>query len=301
MGKRVLITGIASFTGPYLARELALSGYEVYGFSQQEFVNEHATTIEGNLLDVASLESAIGSCNPDFVIHLAAITYVPHGDIAEMYLTNVVGTRNLLDTIARHPSSPEKILLASSANVYGNSVEGALDERTAFSPANDYATSKVAMEYMAKMWSDRLPISIVRPFNYTGVGQSEKFLIPKLVTHFRQRKSEIELGNIDVSRDFSDVRFVSAAYRQLLERAHSGETYNVCSGDGYSLAGIVEKLNDLAGYKIKVVVNPAFVRENEVKVLVGRNRKLLDLCPALECIPMDETLNWMYAEGKLAT
>lgn len=301
MGRRVLITGIASFTGPYLARELALSGYEVYGFSQQEFVNEHATSLEGNLLDIASLESVISSCKPDFIIHLAAITYVPHGDVAEMYLTNVVGTRNLLATLARQSSPPEKILLASSANVYGNSVEGALDENTAFSPANDYATSKVAMEYMANIWSDRLPISVVRPFNYTGVGQTDKFLIPKLVTHFQQRKSEIELGNIDVIRDFSDVRFVSAAYRQLLERAHPGEAYNVCSGDGHSLASIIEKLNDLAGYKIKVVVNPAFVRENEVKVLVGSNRKLLDLCPALECIPMQETLNWMYAKGKVAT
>jgi GDP-6-deoxy-D-talose 4-dehydrogenase len=301
MSKRVLITGIASFTGPYLARELALSGYEVYGFSQQEFVNKHATSFEGNLLDIASLENAISSCNPDFIIHLAAITYVPHGDIAEMYLTNVVGTRNLLETIARQSYTPERILLASSANVYGNSVEGALDESTAFSPANDYATSKVAMEYMAKIWSDRLPISVVRPFNYTGVGQSDKFLIPKLVTHFQQRKAEIELGNINVSRDFSDVRFVSAAYRQLLERAHSGETYNVCSGDGHSLASIIEKLNVLAGYKIRVAINPAFVRENEVKVLVGSNRKLLDLCPELKCIPMQETLNWMYTEGSVAT
>jgi nucleoside-diphosphate-sugar epimerase len=294
MRKRVLITGIASFTGPYIAQELSLNGYEVFGLSQLPFDITYARSIEGNLLDANGLDAVIDTCKPDLVIHLAAITFVPHGDVAEMYMTNIVGTRNLLSALSKKTSPPEKVLLASSANVYGNAVEGALDENTAFSPANDYATSKVAMELMAGTWSKYLPISITRPFNYTGVGQADKFLIPKLVTHFQQNKPEIELGNLNVIRDFSDVRFVSAAYRQLIENALPGEAYNICSGQGCTLASIIADLNDIAGYKIDVAVNPDFIRENEVKELVGDNGKLLRLCPSLEAIPIQDTLRWMF-------
>jgi nucleoside-diphosphate-sugar epimerase len=294
MRKRVLITGIASFTGPYIAQELSLNGYEVFGLSQLPFDITYARSIEGNLLDANGLDAVIDTCKPDLVIHLAAITFVPHGDVAEMYMTNIVGTRNLLSALSKKTSPPEKVLLASSANVYGNAVEGALDENTAFSPANDYATSKVAMELMAGTWSKYLPISITRPFNYTGVGQADKFLIPKLVTHFQQNKPEIELGNLNVIRDFSDVRFVSAAYRQLIENALPGEAYNICSGLGCTLASIIADLNDIAGYKIDVAVNPDFIRENEVKELVGDNGKLLRLCPSLEAIPIQDTLRWMF-------
>ena len=294
MTKRVLITGIASFTGPYIAQELFLNGYEIFGLSQHPFDIAYGTSLEGNLLDVRALDDIIDTCKPDFVIHLAAITFVPHGDVAEMYMTNIVGTRNLLSSLSRQTSPPEKVLLASSANVYGNAVEGVLDENTNFSPANDYATSKVAMELMAKTWSKILPISITRPFNYTGVGQADKFLIPKLVTHFKENKPKIELGNIDVIRDFSDVRFVSAVYRQLIEKALPGEAYNICSGQGCTLASIIAELNDIAGYKIDVAVNPDFIRQNEVKELVGDNRKLFGLCSPLEPIPIKDTLRWMF-------
>lgn len=298
MTKRALITGIASFTGPYIARELARNGYEVYGLRQQEaHTSEYATSLAGDLLDPDSLGRIVNQCKPHIVIHLAAITFVPHGDVAEMYQANVVGTRNLLSTLAECNSVPERILLASSANVYGNAVDGLLDESTLFSPENDYAVSKVAMEYMARTWATRLPISVVRPFNYTGVGQATKFLIPKIVTHFQERKAEIELGNTDVIRDFSDVRFVARAYAQLIEKAEPNEAYNLCSGTGYSLGSLIEKMNEIAGYQINVEVNPDFVRANEVKKLVGDNRKLLGLCPSLEVLPMQDTLRWMYSNS----
>jgi len=296
MARRVLITGINSFTGPYIARELSLHGYEVHGLSQQALEYDYAQSLVGNLLDPASLEAVVKQCRPHIVIHLAAVTYVPHGDVAEMYQTNVVGTRCLLDALARQAESPEKVLLASSANVYGNAEGDGLDEQTPFSPENDYAVSKVAMEYMARTWSNRLPISMVRPFNYTGVGQASKFLIPKIVTHFIQRKTTIELGNIDVTRDFSDVRFVANAYRELVGKAESGEVYNICSGTGRTLQYVIETMNDIAGYKIAVTVNPDFVRANEVKQLVGSNKKLLGLCPSLEVIPLRNTLEWMYSQ-----
>lgn len=293
--RRALITGINSFTGPYIARELSQSGFEVYGLSQQPLQSEDAKVLVGNILEPDSLDEALKLCRPHVVTHLAAVTYVPHGDVAEIYQTNVVGTRCLLDALSRQAVIPERILLASSANVYGNAEADALDEGTAFSPENDYAVSKVAMEYMAGIWSSRLPISVVRPFNYTGDGQASKFLIPKIVTHFKQQKTAIELGNIDVVRDFSDVRFVASAYRELVEKAEPGEAYNICSGEGHSLQQIIDTMNDIAGYQISVSVNPEFVRKNEVKKLVGSNEKLLALCPSLKKIPIRDTLDWMYS------
>lgn len=293
--RRALITGINSFTGPYIARELSQSGVQVYGLSQRPSASKNANILVGNILEPDSLDEVIKACSPHVVIHLAAVTYVPHGNIAEIYQTNVIGTRCLLDALSRQAVIPEKILLASSANVYGNAEAEALDEVTAFAPENDYAVSKVAMEYMAGIWSSRLPISVVRPFNYTGEGQASKFLIPKIVNHFKQQKTTIELGNIDVIRDFSDVRFVSCAYRELVEKAEPGEAYNICSGEGHSLQQIIETMNDLAGYKISVSVNPEFVRKNEVKKLVGSNRKLFELCPSLTKISIRDTLDWMYS------
>lgn len=294
--KRALITGIGSFTGPYIARELSLSGLEVFGLSQSSLDCEHAKVLTGNILDPDSLDDVITLSRPHVVIHLAAVTYVPHGNVGEIYQTNVVGTRCLLDALSRQKATPEKVLLASSANVYGNAVAESLDENTEFSPENDYAVSKVAMEYMAKTWSSRLPIAVVRPFNYTGVGQTSKFLIPKIVSHFKQRKSQIELGNTDVTRDFSDVRLVGNAYRELVEKAEPGEAYNICSGEGHSLQQIIDAMNDIAGYEISVSVNPEFVRKNEVKTLIGNNQKLLRLCPSLKRIPLRDTLEWMYSD-----
>jgi GDP-6-deoxy-D-talose 4-dehydrogenase len=147
---------------------------------------------------------------------------------------------------------------------------------------------------MARLWMERLPIVLVRPFNYTGPGQAPHFLLPKIVDHFRRGAEKIELGNLDVARDFSDVRTVVAAYRRLIERAPAGETFNVCSGKAVSLEEVLALMADIAGYHIRVRVNPAFVRENEVERLRGSNAKLVETIGALNAIPLEQTLRWMF-------
>jgi len=230
---------------------------------------------------------------PDVVVHLAGIAFVGHGDAEQIYRVNVAGTRNLLEALAALRKTPSAVLLASSANIYGNASVPFIDEGVAPAPANDYAVSKLAMEYMARLWMDRLPIIIARPFNYTGRGQSENFLLPKIVSHFRRKAPQIELGNLAIARDFSDVRMVAWSYRRLLAAAPAGEAFNICSGRSHSLAGVIDMMSEIAGYRIEVRVNPAFVRANDVLTLTGDNAKLAGAVGAIPTQPLSETLRWM--------
>lgn len=290
--KTALITGILGFTGHYVAKKLKAKGYRVYGTSQnsEDPIND---IFKADISDKDAINKIIREIHPNVVIHLAAISYVDHGDVAEIYHTNVVGTQYLLEAIARLSKPPKIVVLASSANIYGNSPASPITESAISNPQNDYAVSKCAMEQMARLWMDKLPITITRPFNYTGVGQSLNFLIPKIVDHFKREAQKIELGNIDISRDFSDVRVVADCYMKLIEKAPSGEVFNICSNRSTSLREIIETAEDIADYKIQVDINPAFVRSNDIKTLHGSNRKLVDVIGNIDQISLRSTLKWM--------
>lgn len=290
-GKRALITGINGFTGRYVAAELSAAGYRVFGLGSLPSTQDDYLQV--NLLNADELTDAIAQVKPDVVVHLAAIAFVGHGDTSAFYSVNVVGTRNLLQALYNCGNSLDAILIASSANVYGNSIEGKLGEHTSANPANDYAVSKLAMEYMAKLWMDKLPIFITRPFNYTGVGQAENFLLPKIVKHYKDKAAIIELGNIDVWRDFTDVRALSKAYAALLQARPAGEIINVCSGRTYSLREVVALCEKISGHSLAIRVNPAFVRPNEVKSLCGDASKLRATIGEWDTPPLEETLRWM--------
>lgn len=296
---RALITGIGGFTGRYMAHELAANGWEVWGLGNAPATDPGSLPLPADrllvadLMDGTRLSQVLSQVQVDAVVHLAAVAFVGHGTAADFYRVNVIGTRNLLEALAAAPTRPACVLLASSANVYGNATEGMLNEDTPPNPANDYAVSKLAMEWMARLWQDKLPLVLARPFNYTGVGQSTDFLLPKIVRHFRDGSPTIELGNLDVSRDFSDVRAVASAYRRLLEVRPIGETVNVCSGRLHSLREVISMAEEITGRQIQVRVNPAFVRANEVRTLCGDPSRLQSLIGDWQMPPLTETLRWM--------
>ena len=277
---RVLVTGLEGFTGRYIQTEFEGHGHAVIGL-QADLTNQEAVAAE------------IATVQPEAVVHLAGVAFVGHGDANAFYQVNLMGTRNLLAALGQHAPNVQTILLASSANVYGNRSEGVLSEGAAPDPANDYAVSKFAMEQMARLWADRLPLFIVRPFNYTGVGQGDKFLIPKIVAHFRDRKEIIELGNLDISRDFGDVRAVVEAYRKLIQVGPAGKTINVCSGRAHTLREVVSLCEGITGHQVEIRVNPDFVRANEVRVLIGDNGCLNQLIDDWQPYDFKETLRWM--------
>lgn len=287
---RVLVTGCSGFTGRYVAERLAAGGYEVF--------DPEADGRTFDLTRTDTLAPVIAEARPDYVIHLAALSFVAHEDASGFYRVNTVGTTNLLDALLANGRPLRRVILASSANIYGNSIADPISESTPPAPVNHYAASKLAMEHLAATYADRLPLSITRPFNYTGAGQARQFLIPKLVEHFAERRPVIELGNLDVIRDFSDVRAVAEAYVRLLTVGSPPPIVNLCSGVGHSLRGILEDLSTLSGHRIEVRVNPAFVRSNEVHRLVGSRERLQAAVGELPFQDFRETLGWMLAGQK---
>jgi nucleoside-diphosphate-sugar epimerase len=261
---RILLTGADGFTGRYFAQAAEHAGHEI-------------TALTADLTNKTAVTEQVHQVQPDAVVHLAAISFVGNADEAAFYAVNVVGSMNLLHALAGLTHPPTKVLVASSANVYGNCNTSPIGEDQSPSPVNHYAVSKLAMEQMARTLSDRLPIIITRPFNYTGAGQGGQFLIPKLVDHFVRIAPSIELGNLHVEREFNDVRMVCEDYLALLAHGETGQTYNICTGTTYTLSQVIDTLSQITGHQIQLQVNPAFVRESEVPRLCGNPAKLREL------------------------
>jgi nucleoside-diphosphate-sugar epimerase len=285
MHMRILLTGAAGFTGLFFKQQAEALGHTVIALSS-------------DLTDKASVAAEVVQIQPTAVVHLAAISFVGHADEAAFYDVNVLGTMNLLAALAALPMKPTKVLLASSANVYGNCTSSPISEEQAPAPINHYAMSKLAMEHMALTYVDRLPILITRPFNYTGPGQAPHFLIPKLIDHFSKNAGRIELGNLDVEREFNDVRMVCEAYLRLLDKGESGQVYNVCSGEPHTLQHVIKTLERITQHTIKVDINPAFVRANEVHRLCGSSAKLRATIGYLDEWKLEDTLRWMLGMNK---
>ena len=289
--KRVLITGYDSFTGKHLSSYLTKFSYDLYGTS---LFHEGDKIYKCDITKKEDVKKVLDAVKPQFIIHLAGISFAAHGNSEDFYRVNTIGTLNILDTLTESECKPEKIILASSATVYGNQGVELLDESLCPKPANHYGASKYAMESLARNYFDRLNIIITRPFNYTGIGQEEHFLIPKIVKHFKEGKRVIELGNLDVSREFNDVEYVCEAYKRLLECKAKSEVVNICSNNGIKLLDIIDTMNNLAGYKIEVKVNPAFVRKDEIQSLTGSTDKLYKMIGKVKQKSLENTLRIMF-------
>ncbi len=290
--KKIFITGINGFTGFHLERHLLEKGFQVYGTT---FNNTKSTNhFSCNILDEESLFQILKTVRPDFIIHLAAISFVAEANKQSIYNVNVFGTLNLLEAINKLDYVPSKILIASSAAVYGN-IEGELDETICPQPVNHYGNSKLVMENMVKSYFEKQNIIITRPFNYTGQGQESHFLIPKIISHFKEKKLDISLGNIDVYREFNDVEYVIDCYLMLLFSNLKSDIINVCSGKAINIKEIIRIMEKLAGYKIKVSINPKFIRKNEIVMLRGSNHKLTNVIgKSLKECSIENTLEKMY-------
>ncbi|CAB3803197.1 NAD-dependent epimerase/dehydratase family protein [Pararobbsia alpina] len=295
---KILLTGVRGFTGPYVRAELERAGHTVIGTVFGAATS--ATEIGLDIQCLSACRAAIEQERPDVIINLAGIAATQEAHTEPYYLTNVIGAENLLRACWDVGHMPKKILMISSSVVYGMPMEGQteIDENSPQRPVNHYGISKLAMELLARTWFDRLPILIVRPFNYIGRGQKPNFVTAKIVDHFRRKAPFVELGNLDVARDFSDVRDVAAIYRMLIETDAVSDVVNVCSGRAYPLQYVLNTLQAITGHPLDVRVNPAFVRANDPKLVRGATAKLEGLIGERRIHDFDSTLEWM-AEGDL--
>jgi nucleoside-diphosphate-sugar epimerase len=261
---KILLTGATGFTGRHFSNLAKASGHEI-------------VALQANLNDAPALEAEVNQTSPDAVLHLAGKSFVVSSDDLPYYQVHAIGTVNLLNALSKLAKTPHKVVIASSATVYGNYAFERISEDEPAKPMGHYAVSKLATEFLALNFADRLPIVITRPFTYTGPGQNNQFVIPKIVEHFAKRSAYIELGNLNVEREFNDVRMISEAYLRLLHDGRAGEIYNLCSGQSHTLQSAIQLLTNLTGHSIEIRVNPAFVRKNEVHRMSGNPSKINSL------------------------
>lgn len=285
-----LITGGSGFTGRHLLRALRSRGEQVTTVGRGSENDQIC-----DIADAERLTGVVRLARPDRVIHLAGVASVVGATSDELYQVNVAGTENLLRACAEL-TSPPSVAVASTSNVYGIH-RGVITESMPAEPVSDYGLSKLRMEAVVRRWTDRMPILIARPFNYTGPGQSEKFLVAKIAAHFRRRARAITLGDTAVLRDFSDVVDVVDDYLSLLDRGFGdSEVVNFCTGSGISVAAILQAFAEMTGHHPEVLRSEGLLRQHEIPVLVGDPSKLIRLSGRAHRRPLAQTLASMLQD-----
>lgn len=269
---RALVTGGNGFVGTWLGEHLRAQGDEVVSVDH-----------EIEITDAEAVRSAITGASPDAIYHLAALAHVGRSwtDPSRVFRVNALGALNVLEA-ARACARPPRVLITSSAEVYGSVVERDLpiDEDAPLLPVTPYGASKVAAEFLAiqAYLGYGLPVLRVRPFNHVGPGQASGFVVASLASHIvearRSGNKEIPVGNLVARRDLTDVRDVVRAYRLLIETGIPGEVYNVCSARDVSIKEVALSLLALADVDLQLVTDPALVRPVDVPVLRGDPSKL---------------------------
>ena len=304
--KKALIFGIGGFVGPYLAKELIDNGYKVYGTDTVDSTS--AFSYEGyykcNILEKENVRKIIEVVQPTHIINLAAISSVGQSwKIPDVTMqVNVNGTLNIFEGCLTSNIKP-KILLIGSSEEYIPS-DKPINEETEINANNPYGISKVAQEQFAKIYREKYnwDIFCVRAFNHIGVGQRDTFVIPswcKQVAEIEKgiREPKLIVGNINVSRDFTDVRDIVHAYRLVLESNNSSEIYNVGQGKAFLLSDILNYIISLSSKDIKVEINQDLIRPNDNAIICCDNNKIkkkLNWKPKYDVL---DTIKEIYEKG----
>lgn len=273
--KKLLITGLSGFVGQHLEASFQEQADNVWWLIPSQ---------PYDLTDGATLDAWLESDCPDAVIHLAGQTFVPEAfrDPAHTLQVNLLGTLNLLQALKRKGFNGT-FLYVSSGDVYGqvDEVNLPITESLQPSPRNPYAVSKLAAEMLCLQWAYVEPwrIMVARPFNHIGTGQSESFFVSSMARQLARIRNglqgaRLEVGDVDVSRDFLDVRDVIKAYLLLLDKGVSGEVYNVCSGQERLLRELITEMARLSGVEVELVQDLARMRRADQRRVVGSSEKL---------------------------
>ncbi|MBD3164431.1 NAD-dependent epimerase/dehydratase family protein [Candidatus Woesearchaeota archaeon] len=290
---KALITGINGFVGSYLKEILLKKELEVIG---TDITKGENVDFSVDLLHTRKARSLISEVSPDFIFHLAAQSSVKISfEKPELtWRINVTGTDNLLNAVKLY-APKSRVLIASSADVYGIPKKLPLDENSDVNPVSPYGRSKLAQEKLAI--ESGLDVVVCRSFPHTGPGQSALFVC----SSFAKQIAEIEngkdaliyTGNLEVKRDFTDVRDIVRAYAAAVERCESGGIYNICSEKSYEINRILGIFLTLTDKNIKIKKDPSLIRNSDIPNLTGNHSKFSKMTGWHPDIPMKTTLNDM--------
>jgi UDP-glucose 4-epimerase len=281
--KRVLVTGGAGFIGSALVPELVDNGYEVHvidnlSFGKRDLLNipDEQFTL-ADITDRDRIKAEIAKIDPHFLIHLAAIHFIPYCNQKpyESANINIQGTINILDA-AKQVKSLEKVLFASTAAVYPIS-DTPTPESFIINPLDIYGLSKLVGERLTNEFylETKIPSLTCRFFNAFGPRETNPHLIPEIHRQVVSGKRKIQLGNLEPKRDFIHTSDMSLALRLLLEKFNTGiDTFNIGSGSEYSVTEVVQAFERAIGESIEIEVDPARVRKVERQHLCADISKL---------------------------
>jgi len=297
--KTALITGITGQDGSYLAEFLLKKGYEVAGTYHNKITTKFPEQVKLyplDILDKDNLKKVFEEFEPRVIFHLAAISNVKFSmENPELtHKVNVEGTKNIIQVAENMDKSPA-ILIIGSANQYGIPEFLPITEEHPLDALNPYAESKIQCEILAQESVKKgFRIIIVRSFNHIGPRQTEDFVVSsfakQIVEIEKGKNSVIKVGNLDAKRDFTDVRDIVKAYILAVEKADSGEPYNICSGNAYEIKEILDKLLELSKIKIKIEQDPSRMRKSDIPILLGTNKKFFAKTGWLPLIDIDTSL-----------
>ena len=294
---RALITGASGFAGTALVRHLAAVGDDVIGWSR--------SSGDPDITDRAAVFDAIASANPDVIYHLAAQSHVPTSweDPVTTLRVNVEGTQNLLD--AAGAMSHARIVVVTSAEVYGavTSDQLPITEDAPLRPSNPYASSKAAADSLAlgAHLGTGLDVIRIRAFNHFGPGQATSFVSSgfahRIASAAAEGKTTIDVGNLDVRRDFCDVRDVVRAYRLAATEGAGGEVYNVCSGTDRSIRELATAFVARSGSPVALNSNPDLERPVDTPVVRGSAARLFEHTGWVPEVPFETSVDDIYADA----
>jgi GDP-4-dehydro-6-deoxy-D-mannose reductase len=308
MMKRILITGLTGFVGEYLLDALNKTGerYEIIGLSRSYNFNSKLRTnlnvrlVKLDLNDKKHLQEVLYLTRPNYIYHLASDSSVSYSwqNPIESFQNNTNIFLNLIESV-KALQLECRVLSIGSSEEYGlvDLKDIPLMESAPLNPISPYAVARVSQELLSKVYSKGYGIDIVmtRSFNHIGPGQKDNFVVSSFAKQIIKYKlgiiSAIEVGNIDIVRDFLDVRDVVNAYIHLMEKGVSGEVYNICSNAGYSLADIIYKMMDIEKVRYTFEVNSLLIRPSDNPIIVGNNSKIKSVCGWQPIITIEQSLN----------
>lgn len=298
---KILLTGAGGFIGSHIVDKLNEDSVDFLNLSN--VMGNFKYPDKAVLLPLADKDGmikAIKEFRPDAVIHMAAIASPAHKNASEIYDVNVCGTENLLEAIKQTCSNGVRVILFSTAGVYGNQNLEFFSETDAIKPVNHYSGSKAVMEYLSHNYDDCMEIRVVRPFNIIGTGQSEMFIVPKLLKAFLNRIPEISLGNLSAVRDYVSVEFCATAIiNYLFYDSTEYPVLNICSGIGNSVQDVFDALVLLTGISPKIKISEDIVRHNEIWRLVGSTKKLDTIMQSQKSLCLKDILLQMMNSIKI--